>query len=230
MTDEEFFTLNPMVMFKLGLSLLPIPGFLQDDSSFCSHQTLSKLAFCFAFDVKVQTPIGSVEDFAVLQRGLAGAKLAELEISDLPLPFDDATHVRPSSPWGRWLRRIEPRFCRREEIEEETWCGRFSLDSQLLTFSEPVNDIRFTIQQQDGDLVWIRGFGTGTDFEFKLEGEINPDEGCISMIKEFPGIERVRLEGRVSPFGIIGTWCYENQVEVQGFFWFWKKVYNVGRD
>ncbi|KAK6815697.1 hypothetical protein PG987_016463 [Apiospora arundinis] len=140
-----------LVMFKLGLSLLPIRGFLQDGSSFCSHQTLSKLAFCFAFDVNVQVPIRSVEDFAVLQRAV-------------------------------------------------------SLDSQLLTFSEPLNDIRFTIQQQDGDLVWIRGFGTETDFEFKLEGEINPDEGRIPMIKEFPGIERVRLEGWVSsPFGIIGT-------------------------
>ncbi|KAK8113574.1 hypothetical protein PG984_014100 [Apiospora sp. TS-2023a] len=181
--------------------------------------------------------------------------VSEQDASDLPLPFDDKSYRdEEDTAWDRWLRRTNARYCRREEIEGVEWLGQLTLgpyissfdefgycpsqlamqqarDAHLACFPELLRGLHFTIQQpqEAGKDEWdlISGKGTQEDREFTMEGQLRPAKSRVTLTMDSPTptLGRLLLEGRVSPYGMVGVWCHEGQLGVQGFFWLFKEKY-----
>ncbi|KAK7936147.1 hypothetical protein PG985_001642 [Apiospora marii] len=179
--------------------------------------------------------------------------LSEQEVSELPLPFDDASSREEGedSRWDRWLRRTNTRYCRREEIEGVEWLGQFTLgphissfddfgysfrdlamrqarqDAHLARFPRLIRSLRFTVRPQEAGDEWMSISGTGTQDsrEFTMEGQIRPTQSRATVTMDSPVMGRLLLEGRISPYGIVGFWCHDGQIGVQGFFWLFKEMY-----
>ncbi|KAK8013094.1 hypothetical protein PG991_010469 [Apiospora marii] len=179
--------------------------------------------------------------------------LSKREVSELPLPFDDASSREEGedSRWDRWLRRTNTRYCRREEIEGVEWLGQFTLgphissfddfgysfrdlamrqarqDAHLARFPRLIRSLRFTVRPQEAGDEWMSISGTGTQDsrEFTMEGQIRPTQSRATVTMDSPVMGRLLLEGRISPYGIVGFWCHDGQIGVQGFFWLFKEMY-----
>ncbi|KAK7963369.1 hypothetical protein PG988_010343 [Apiospora saccharicola] len=184
----------------------------------------------------------------------ATGSVSEPEASELPVPFDDVSTKEGEGgdgAWDRWLRRTNTRYCRKEEIEEIVWLGQLTLgpyissfddfgygpsdlamqqarESHMACFPELLRGLRFTVQPQetvDGEWSLISGTGTREDRELILAGHIRPTESRITLTLDSPTMGRLLLEGRISPYGMVGFWCHEGYLGVQGFFWFFKEMY-----
>jgi len=118
------------------------------------------------------------------------------------------------------------------------WIGCYSRGVHVTPnhplYLEAMSGVRFEAKEPDeddmGDRKSIVTSTTGSDqsgMEFGFKGEVFAD-GNVKLRKEHQSGERTRTDwlGKMTPFGIFGVWgvCeLEEEQEVYGYFWMWKK-------
>jgi hypothetical protein len=120
-------------------------------------------------------------------------------------------------------------------IESSEWTGYFGArlqrplhDMARPRFDLPMNGVRFSVVQKDGDSGVVKlHSGALSDHKgnFYLEGELWTASGKINLTRRhesFPSV--LRLQALMTPFGIVASWGV-----AEGYWmWLWKSEWSAG--